>query len=605
LNLRLITPRTLGALLVLITIAIYIPAIGAGYIWDDDTLLTANPQMRNSAGLGEIWRGEQVRDYTPVTLTLFWLECRLWGLTPTGYHVVNILLHAASALLLWLILRRLRIPGAWLAALLFAIHPVNVASVAWVAELKNTLSSALFLGSILTFLIARDEKRRLAYAGSLALFILAALSKGAVVTLPAVLILCILWRDRKITRRDLLAILPHAIIGLAAALLTIHFQARAQHYGLIPDTLEYRIARAGMAIWYYLAALVWPAGLSPMRPQWTPSLRNPLTWLPAIAAVVAPAIFYWKRRTWGRPLLFAYAYYMVMLLPVLGFVWMALMQETPSADWWQYMAAPGMFALFGAAVVTLDQRYGAAMVVAAAAAGAFIPLTIQREAIYQSMETYCRAVTAEVPHAWTLQMNLGIMLKRHGDFAGAEACYRQALAHNPRYVEAHVNLANALGASGNVPGADRELRLALQLRPGDPVILQNLASVCANEGRTNEAIAFETQAAQAEPGNRWLLRTLADMDERAGRYAHAAASYQQAIALSPGDLGSVAIRMDLCKVLSEAGKQQDALAICDQIVQMAHQTGNPATITFAERYRADCQSRPDGVFPGSEALNNP
>jgi Flp pilus assembly protein TadD len=418
-----------------------------------------------------------------------------------------------------------------------------------------------------------------------------------------VLVLCILWRDRKITRRDLLTILPHAVIGLAAALLTIRFQARAQHYGLIPDTLDYRVARAGMAIWYYLAALVWPAGVSPMRPQWAQSLRTPLAWLPAIAAVAAPAIFYWKRRTWGRPLLFAYGYYIVMLLPVLGFVWMALMQETPSADWWQYMAAPGMFALAGAAIVTGMQKSRYVPAAFGMAIGLLWVRTEVRETIYQSMETYCRAVIAEVPHAWTLQMNLGIMLKRHGDFAGAEACYRQAIADNPRYVEAHINLANALGATGNVPGADRELRLALAMRPGDPVILESLASVCANEGRADDALDFETQAVQADPGNRWLLRSLAVLDERAGRYAHAAASYQQAIALSPNDLGSVAIRLDLCKVLSEAGKQQDALAICDLLVRMAHQNGDPATIAFAEGYRAECQSRPDGVFPGSEALN--
>jgi tetratricopeptide (TPR) repeat protein len=492
LNLRPLTPRALGALLVLITVAVYIPAIGAGYIWDDDTLLTANPQMRTVAGLVEIWRGEQVRDYTPVTLTAFWLECRLWGLTPTGFHVVSILLHALCALLLWLILRRLRIPGAWLGALLFGIHPVNVASVAWVAELKNTLSSALFLGSILTFLVAREEKRRAAYVASLALFILAALSKGAVVTLPAVLVLCLLWRDRKIAARDLLAILPYALIGLAAALLTIRFQARAQHYGLIPDTLDYRIARAGMAIWYYLAALVWPAGLSPMRPQWAPDLRAPLAWLPAIAAVGAPAIFYWKRKTWGRPLLFAYAYFIIMLLPVLGFVWMALMQETPSADWWQYMAAPGMFALAGAAVAkTPYNGYGRLVAPLAGYALVMYSLhTVRREAIYQSMETYCRAVTAEVPHAWTLRMNLGIMRKRAGDYSGAEACYRQALADNPRYVEARINLANALSATGDLAGAESQLRLATQMRPGDLATMERLAMLYSSEGKGKETLAI-------------------------------------------------------------------------------------------------------------------
>jgi len=582
LNLRALTPRALGALLILITVAVYIPAIGNGYIWDDDTLLTANPQMRNVAGLVQIWRGEQVRDYTPVTLTVFWLECRMWGLTPTGFHVVSILLHALCALLLWLILRRLRIPGAWLGALLFAIHPVNVASVAWVAELKNTLSSALFLGSILAFLAARDEKRRLVYCASLALFILAALSKGAVVTLPAVLVLCILWRDRKITRRDLLAILPHALIGLAATLLTIRFQARAQHYGLIPDTFDYRIARAGMAIWYYLAALIWPAGLSPIRAQWLPNLRAPLAWLPAIAAVAAPAVFFWKRKTWGRPLLFAYAYFVVMLLPVLGFVWMALMQETPSADWWQYMAAPGMFALAGAVIVKAAEKTRLVLPAMGVVVALLIFQTVRRETIYESMEPYCRAVTAEVPHAWTLQMNLGIMRKRAGDFAGAEACYRQAIADNPRYVEAHINLANALGISGDVAGGERELRLALQMRPGDPVILSYLATICSNDGRIDEALAFESQAAQADPRN---LRDLTTMLAQAGRYPEAEACYRQTIAMNP-DISTAGVGMGLCNTLLEKGDKKDAGEVCAEVVQLANRIEDRGFIQAVESWRA-------------------
>lgn len=582
-----LTSRALGALLILITVALYVPVISAGYIWDDDTLLTANPQMRNPHGLVEIWRGEQVRDYTPVTLSVFWLEWQLWGATPTGYHVVGILLHALCALLLWLIFRRLRVPGAWLGALLFAIHPVNVASVAWVAELKNTLSSVFFLASILTFLVARDEKRRLAYAGSLLFFLLAALSKGAVVTLPAILLLCILWRDRKVTRRDLLEILPHGLIGMAAALLTIRFQARAQHYGLIPDTLDYRVARAGAAIWDYLLALLWPAGLSPLRPQWLPNLRSPLAWLPALGALAAPGFFIWKRRSWGRPLLFAYGWFVIMLLPVLGFVWMALMQETPSADWWQYMAAPGIFAASAAGLFLLSEKSRVVLPLTALALVLLGCQTVRREVIYQSMESYCSAVTAEDPHAWTLQMNLGIMLKRRGDFAGAEACYQQALADNPRYVEARINLSNALGASGDMPGAEREMRAALRMRPGDPVILANLAHICGETGRGNEAIALQSDAVSADPSNAMNLRMLAIMLAHDHQYAKAAVCDRSAASLLPSDIG---VRLDLCRILLFDGKKNDALQVCDEIDQIARSSRDPRAIDFAAKFHAQCKS---------------
>ena len=496
LNLR---PRTLAALLILLTVLAYLPAIGAGYVWDDDTLLTANPQMHGIEGLSQIWRGENSRDYTPVTLTSFWLEWRLWGLNPAGYHVVNILLHALSALLLWRILERLRVPGAWLGALLFAIHPVNAASVAWIAERKNTLAFALFLGSVLCYLAGRDGKQRALYLGSIGLFLLAALSKGAVVTMPAVLLLCVLWKDRAVTRRDLWQVVPYFVIAAAAALLTIRFQSRAQHYGLLPDTLDYRISRAGASIWCYLGALFWPAGMSPMRPPWLPNLRSPLAYLPALAATVAPALFFWKRRRWGRPLLFAYTYYLVMLLPVLGFVWMTLMQETPGADWWQYMAAPGILACVAGGIVTASPKWRSVMPVACVAIALLAVQTWRRASIYHSLETYCRAVTAEDRYAWTLENNLGVLLKRQGRYPEAEACYEQAIQDNPLYPDARVNLGNLGGlllANRQYAEAESCLRDAARLSPESIVLRIELCEALAAQRKKGEALEVCAQVEQ-------------------------------------------------------------------------------------------------------------
>jgi tetratricopeptide (TPR) repeat protein len=546
----------LAALLVLLTVAAYLPAIGAGYVWDDDTLLTANPQMRSAAGLAEIWQGVHVRDYTPVTLTSFWLEWRLWGAAPAGYHVVNILLHALSALLLWRILERLRVPGAWIAALLFAIHPVNAASVAWVAELKNTLSGALFFGSMLCFLDAREGMKT--YWVSLALFLLAALSKGSVVTMPVALLLCVLWREGKVTRRDMARLGGFCAVALLAAIATVKFQARAQHYGLIPDTIAYRAARAGAAVWFYIGALVWPAGLSPMRPPWLPDLRSPLAWLPAAGAAAALLLFYWKRRGWGRPLLFGFAWFLVMLLPVLGFVWMTLMQETPAADWWQYLAAPGLFAVAGAGIALAVRRRPPVVAVACIVVALLMAQTWRRASIYQSLGTYCVAVIAEDPQAWTLQNNLGILLKRAGHFAEAEDCYRRALQDNPGYVEAHINLGNAYGASGDVASALAEYQRAAEMRPGDPQTITALMSL-------GGALAGQ------------------------GRNADAESCFHQAAALAPG---SIPVRIGLCQVLVAQGKKAEALQVCDEVDQIAQASGSPIALAAAEKLREDCNSAP-------------
>jgi tetratricopeptide (TPR) repeat protein len=588
-SIKTLTPGALAALLMLLTVAAYIPAMGAGYIWDDDTLLTANPQMRSAEGLGEIWRGEHSRDYTPVTLTSFWVEWRLWGKNPAGYHVVNILLHGGSAVLVWMVLARLGVPGAWLGAALFAVHPVNVASVAWIAERKNTLSGAFFFGAVLCYLMARDGRRAGVYMGSLGLFLLAALSKGAVVTLPAVLLLCVWWKERKVTRRDVAGVVPYALIAMAAAVLTVRFQARAQHYGLLPDTLDYRVARAGMAIWYYLGALAWPGGMSPMRGPWVANPRAPLTYAPALAAAGMLALFYWKRRGWGRPLLFAYGYYLTMLLPVLGFVWMTLMQETPSADWWQYMAAPGIFACAAAGAATAARRWRVVTPLACAWVALLMIRTWQRGAIYESMESYCAAVTAEDPHAWTIQNNLGIMLKRRGRFAESEACFRQALRDNPGYVEAHINLGNTMGAAGNPAGEEAEFRQAEAMRPGDPEILDDLAGLYAAEGRMEEALASEREAVKAGPGNVPRLFRYGEMLAGRGRFAEAEGCFREAVGIAPNLVGP---RFELCQALMAQGKRDAALEQCGEVERIARESGQADLIDAAAKLRRHCEGAP-------------
>jgi protein O-mannosyl-transferase len=583
-----LTPRTLAALLMLLTVAAYVPAMSAGYIWDDDTLLTANPQMRSADGLAQIWRGEQTRDYQPVTLSVFWLEWRLWGDNPAGYHAVNILLHGLGAVLLWLVLARLRVPGAWLGALLFAVHPVNVASVAWVAELKNTLSGVLFFGSVLSFLAARDGERKWgAYFAALGLFVLAALSKGAVVTLPAVLLICEAWEDRRVTWRELVRIVPFAVIAGVMAFVTIRFQARAPHYGLVPDTIAYRIPRAGMATWYYIGGLFWPVGMSPMRGPWVAELGSAVAWLPAAGVVGVIAILYWKRRSWGRGVLFGYGYFLVMLLPVLGFVWMTLMQETPSADWWQYLAAPGIFACIGAGVAMASRRWRVVTPIFCAVVAMLMMQTWLRAGIYHSMESYCRAVTEEDQHAWTLQNNLGIMLKREGRYAESEACYRQALRDNPGYIEAHINLGNTLAAAGNAKGAEGEYRTAAQMRPDDPQSLQPLADLLAAEGRKDEALSVQVAAVKAGPRSVEGLYKLGEMLEGRGRYADAAGCFGDAAGLAAG---SIPIRIELCRALLAEGKRDAALQVSAEVDRLAQASGDADAISAAAELRNQCDA---------------
>src|SRR5438876_10845961 len=182
-----------GALIAAIIIAValvYLPALRGNFVWDDFLLITGNPLLQNASGLLEIWSGGRTADYFPLTNTVFWIEHHLFGRNATGYHVVNILLQVANALLVWRVLQRLNIPGAWLAGLIFGIHPVHAASVVWISELKNLLSMFFALLSSLCFLELGGQRLRnsaTAYAASLVFFALALLSKTQVVFLPFVL----------------------------------------------------------------------------------------------------------------------------------------------------------------------------------------------------------------------------------------------------------------------------------------------------------------------------------------------------------------------------------------------------------------------------------
>jgi tetratricopeptide (TPR) repeat protein len=572
--------KLFAALLVLCALIAYIPAIGAGFIWDDDLLLTANPQMQSAHGLREIWLGKNSCDYTPLTLTTFWLEKTLWDDTPTGYHVVNILLHALAALLLWRILLILQIPGSWLAALLFVIHPVNVASVAWIAERKNTLSAALFFASILAFLASHKRESAKLYLSSIALFSLAGLSKGAVVTMPIVLCGSILWMNRRITRSDLVRVTPFLLIALVISFLTIRYQSRAVDYGALSSNLPFRFARAGTVMWLYLRGILFPIALSPMLPQWQPNLRSPFVYLPALLAVVLLGLFFWKRKSWGRPFLFASGYYLWMLLPVLGFIWMALQQETPCADWWQYLAAPGIFAgvAGGFAMVSnaasKDTRlrlHGLVYVVLAL----LLVQTWRRSAIYQSMETYCRAVLAENPHAWTLQNNLGVVLKQRGEFEQAIACNRQAVRDNPRFMEAHNNLGNVLSATCNWQEAEAEFFSALQLSPSNSDVLGNLADNYFRQGKIREALAADAEAIKAD---RYNPRRYAEFGRKLAankQFEQAIVCFKNALLLNPSD---ITIQVNLAQTLIVAGHGKDASVVCEQAMQTAKESGDKQVI---------------------------
>jgi hypothetical protein len=329
---------------------VYWPALNGGFIFDDEVLLSRSELIRAADGLYRFWFTTEAHDYWPVTNTSLWLEWRLWGLDPTGYHWTNLLLHIANAILAWRLLRTVGVAGAFLGAALFLVHPVNVESVAWIAQRKNTLSMFFFLLSALTYERAGD--RRGLYVTSVGLFVLAMLSKGSVVVLPPLLLLVAWWSRGGVSRHDLLRTAPFFLIGVVLTVVNIWFQAEGDATRDV--TWIQRTLGAGAVLWFYWVKAVLPVGLSFVYPQWHIDATSVRWWLPLAAAAAVTGWLLWNYRAPRlRPFLFAWLFVAVALVPVMGFTDVYFMKFSLVADHYQYIAVLGVCGLAGAGVSLL------------------------------------------------------------------------------------------------------------------------------------------------------------------------------------------------------------------------------------------------------------
>ena len=360
---------SLALLIFLASMIAYLPAMGGGFIWDDNDYVTENPTLRDVAGLREIWLDPSATpQYYPLVHSSFWIEYQLWGLNPTGYHVVNVLIHILNALLLWRVLTRFSVPVAWFAALVFAIHPVHVESVAWITERKNVLSGFFYLSAVLCFLNfddftklhVQEARRRYGwYVAAHVCFIAALFSKTVASTLPAALLVMIWWKRGKITLRNIVALLPMFAIGVFMGLFTVRLekeQVGAQGIDWELSLIE-RLLIAGRAIWFYAGKLVWPFELIFTYPRW--NIDHNQAWQYVFpAGVLAVLVGLWMTRNRiGRGPLAAVCFFCGTLFPALGFFDVYPMIFSFVADHFQYMASIGVIVLVVATANELMLRF--------------------------------------------------------------------------------------------------------------------------------------------------------------------------------------------------------------------------------------------------------
>lgn len=569
------TPTWAALALVVLTVVAYGPAFRAGFIWDDDDYVTANPTLDSLGGLARIWvEPGSVPQYYPLTFTSLWIEHQLFGDAPTGYHVTNVLLHALNALLVWRVLLALAIPGAWLAAAVFAVHPVHVESVAWITERKNLLSGAGYLAALLAAIGWADvsrttEARRTSGLIALACFAAALLAKTVTCSLPVILLLLLWWKRDRPSAREIRATVPLFVLGLGLALVTIwmertHVGARGVHWDL---SLLERVLIAGRALWFYATTLAWPHPLSFVYPRWTIDTASLGQWLFPVAAIGVVIAAWLVRDRLGRWPVVAVVGFAVTLAPALGFIDVYPMRYTFVADHYQYLASLFLLVPAVAVLATAAARRGIALPVLAVPLLAVLAMLTWRHArIFTDQETLWRDVIAKDSASSMAHINLGLWLQQHGRGPEALGALEAALRLEPDDADVHGNLGIVLATLGRSAEAREHLDRALALAPESPRAHSNLANALAAAGDLDAAAEHYRTAVRLDPRFADAANNLANVLVLQNALDEAVRHYETALAIDPDYVDAHA---NYATVLTRLGRNDEAIAHYRAALQLA------------------------------------
>jgi tetratricopeptide (TPR) repeat protein len=583
----------LGLLLVLLTtFLIYLPAINGGLVWDDDVNVT-RPELQSLDGLYRIWFDPVATaansQYYPLVHTAFWLEHKLWGDSYKGYHLVNIAWHSIAVLLVYSIVKRLQIPGALLAAAIFAVHPVMVESVAWMTEQKNTLSTVLYLSAMLFYLDFDESRRRSPYFFAL--------------------LVIIWWRRGTISgRRDVLPLAPFFAFSVATGLMTVWVEtklvgAEGSEFEL---TFLQRFLLAGRDVWFYLGKLLWPTDLSFTYTRWNIDPSQWWQWTFSIAALVTTFALWAIRHRWRGPLA-AWLFFCGSLFPVLGFVNVYMFRFTFVADHLQYLPSLGIIVLIAAGIAwglsrtsLLARRVGVLLCIVML--GTLATLSSRQSPMYADVVTLYQRTLDLNPGSWMAHNNLGLHLASLGKMNEAVAHYQSSIDLNPKSANAHNNLGRAFTDMGRLPEAIAALRTALALKPDDPVILNSLSAALIHSGKFSEAREHIERALSLKPDYPEARVNMGLVLGLTGQIPQAIEQFQRAAQLSPNEVNA---ENNWGVFLARSGKHLEAVThyqraitlrpdradIHTNLADALRLTGNP--IDAIEQYNTALRLKPD------------
>ena len=578
-------------ILIAVTLLAYEPAWKGMPLMDDESHLITKPELRSVSGLVSLWIEPQTtRQYHPLVDSVFWVEDKLWGNSMLGYHLVNIVLHTVAALMLLKILIELEIPGAWLAAAVFALHPVQVDSVAWLVELKNTLSGIFFFGCILAYLYFDRRRSTESYTLALVLFCLGLLAKAIVAMFAPAVLIVIWWKRGKLQwKRDINPLISFVVLGIAAGGFTAWMERKFS--GAEGDPFAFslldRVLIAGRAFWFYVSKIFWPSNLIFIYPRW--EISSAVAWqylLPFAALCLFAAAWTLRKRLrwlWAGLLFFG-----ALLAPMLGFFNVSFFQYSFVADHFQYLAMLGIVVPISAGGAILVNRlrdwqqmagYGVCLI-PVAMLGA---LTFRHSEMYRDGQTCSRMVLEKNPTHWFGQNNVGAALLRKGDLDVAIAHFEMALQKVPQGSKArkgiYRNLGDAYSRKGLVGEAIIQFEKALSIAPNYPEAHHDLGNALRHQGRFREAIAHYQYALRIEPRSvltmnnlAWMLATCPDASVRNG--ARAVELAAEANRLSGG--GDPLVLHTLAAAYAENGQFSQAIDTAQRALQLAQEQSKSA-----------------------------
>jgi protein O-mannosyl-transferase len=573
--------QLLALALVLVTVVTYAPIWRAGFIWDDDAHVTENVNLRSVTGLWRIWTEPQAsQQYYPLSLTTHWIEYQLWGLHPFGYHVVNVLLHALNAVLLWIVLRQLKIPGAWFATAIFALHPVEVESVAWISERKNVLSATFYFLAMLAYFRLRpltdDSTTKIfntrAYALVVILFLCALLSKTTTATLPAVLLLLTWWKTGRVEKRDAWTLAPLFALGAGLGLATAwlekyHVGATGAQWSL---SAVGRCLVAGRALWFYAGKLFWPGSLAFIYPHWEINSTSWSQYVFPVTALAMVVVLWRQRRRLGKGPLVAVLIFAGTLFPALGFIDVYPFLYSYVADHFQYLASAALITLAASAAATCSRQMEqiGPRIVTVAGTSVLVLLAIltwKRTGIYQDPETLWADTLSKNPSCWMAYNNMGTLLLQRSKIEEAIGQYERALQIKPDIAVSHNSLANALLQEGRVQEAIEHYEQAVRIAPDYAEAHYSLGVALAKVDRVHDALGHYEQALRVKPDYAEAHNNLGGALIEIGRVPEGIEHFQQALRINPDYADA---HSNLGAALFLVGKVEEAIGQFEQALRV-------------------------------------